>query len=124
MLLPDIAFTDGVISFNMLGQSSPPQSNFLGVTFRALDSHAHEVVYFQPFNFRAEEEQRRIHAVQYVSYPEYLWFSLREEQPEKYEQPVTPAPDGDGWFGAKVTIKGSCVRVYVNDEVFELKTEE
>ena len=37
VVLTGIEFTDGVIEFDALGQSDPPQSNFLGVAFRFVD---------------------------------------------------------------------------------------
>ncbi len=53
VVLPGIEFTDGVIEFDALGQSDPPQSNFLGISFRYVDETTHDAVYFRPFNFRA-----------------------------------------------------------------------
>jgi hypothetical protein len=112
--LKDIAFTDGVIAFDALGQSAPPQSNFLGVAFQAVDDETHEAVYFRPFNFRADDAERKSHAVQYVAHPHYPWFDLRQNKPGQYEQPVAPAPDGDGWFHAEVVIAQRRVSAYVN----------
>ena len=44
ILLDGIEFTNGVIEFDVLGQSSPPQSNFLGFAFRAVDATTHDAV--------------------------------------------------------------------------------
>lgn len=114
VILNDVEFTNGIIEFDALGQSAPPQSNFLGVAFRAVDDQTHDAIYFRPFNFRAEVAERKIHAVQYVSHPEYPWFDLRKNKPGQYEQPILPAPDGDTWFHAKIVIARPKVRVYVN----------
>jgi hypothetical protein len=114
VLLNGIAFTNGVIEFDALGQSAPPQSNFLGIAFHAVDDGTHDAIYFRPFNFRAEDRERKIHAVQYVSHPDYPWFDLRKEKPGKYEQPIDPAPDGDAWFHARIVVEWPRVRVYVN----------
>ena len=65
-------------------------------------------------NFRAADLDRRAHAVQYISHPSNRWFHLRQNQPGRYEQPITPAPDGDRWFHAKIVIDRPTVRVYVN----------
>lgn len=113
--LTGIKFTDGVIEFDALGQSNPPQSNFLGVAFRVVDDTTHDAVYFRPFNFRAEDPVRKSHAVQYISHPKYHWFDLRKDKPDQYEKPIVPAPDGDTWFHAKIVIQKSKVSVYVND---------
>lgn len=112
--LPGLSFTDGVIEFDALGQSEPPQSNFLGVAFHLVDAVTHEAVYFRPFNFRADDPDRKSHAVQYVSHPHHRWWDLREHSPLRYEQPIEPAPDGDAWFHARIEVDGSVVRAYVN----------
>jgi hypothetical protein len=114
IVLTGIEFTDGVIEFDALGQSEPPQSNFLGVAFRFIDEQTHDAVYFRPFNFRAADAERKIHAVQYISHPNYHWFDLRKDHPGCYEQPIVPAPDGDSWFHARIVIERPTVRVYVN----------
>ena len=95
VVLTDIMFTNGVIEFDALGQSGPPQSNFLGVAFRVVDEQTHDAIYFRPFNFRAADPDRQSHALQYISHPSYRWFNLRQNQPGIYEQPIIPAPDGD-----------------------------
>ena len=114
ILLNDIEFTNGIIEFDALGQSDPPQSNFLGIAFHAVDDRTHDAVYFRPFNFHADDADRKAHAVQYVSHPEYPWFDLRKDKTGEYEQPIVPAPDGDSWFHAKIVIERSKVSVYVN----------
>ena len=112
--LNDIEFTDGTIEFDALGQSEPPQSNFLGVAFNILDERTHEAVYFRPFNFRAPDAKRSSRAVQYISHPRFRWFDLRRDKPGHYEQPIVPAPDGDGWFSARIVVQRPKVSVYVN----------
>jgi hypothetical protein len=115
VVLRGVEFTDGVIEFDVLGQSGPPQSNFLGIAFHYVDEETHDAVYFRPFNFRADDPERKAHAVQYISHPKNPWYSLRKDKPGQYEKPVTPTPDGDGWFHARVVIERPTVRVYVND---------
>jgi hypothetical protein len=114
IVLNDIDFRNGVIEFDALGQSEPPQSNFLGVAFRIVDEQIHDAVYFRPFNFRAEDPVRKIHAVQYISHPGHHWFNLRTDSPGEYEQPIIPVPDGDSWFHARIVIERPQVSVYVN----------
>jgi hypothetical protein len=115
ILLDRIEFTDGVIEFDALGQSSPIQSNFLGFAFRVLDAKTHDAVYFRPFNFRAEDVERKAHAVQYVSHPKYRWQVLRKEKPGQYEKPILSAPDGDAWFHVRIVVAKPKVSVYVNE---------
>lgn len=114
VLLPGLDFTDGVIKFDALGQSEPPQSNFLGISFRYVDEHTHDAVYFRPFDFHAEDPERKIHAVQYISHPQHHWFDLRENHNGLYEKPITPAPSGDDWFHAKIVITHPTVSVFVD----------
>ena len=114
VILSDVTLTDGVIEFDALGQSEPPQSNFLGVAFRLVDDVTHDVVYFRPFNFRAADPDRKAHAVQYVSHPQHRWWDLREHTPLTYERPIEPAPDGDAWFHVRIEVAWPMVRAYVN----------
>jgi hypothetical protein len=115
IVLDRIEFTNGVVEFDALGQSSPPQSNFLGFAFRHVDAKTHDAVYFRPFNFRAAELERKAHAVQYVSHPTYRWEALRNDKPSQYEKPIVPAPDGDVWFHVRIVVEKPRVSVYVNN---------
>ena len=115
IVLDKTEFTDGVIEFDALGQSAPQGSNFLGIAFRFVDETTHDAVYFRPFNFRAEDSQRKIHAVQYISHPKYRWQVLRQEKPDQYEKGIVPAPDGDSWFHARIVVQKPKVRVFVNN---------
>jgi hypothetical protein len=115
ILLDRIEFTNGAIEFDALGQSAPPQSNFLGFAFRVVDAKTHDAVYFRPFNFRAGEAERKAHAVQYVSHPNYRWQALRKDKPGQYEKPIVSAPDGDAWFHARIVVEKPKVSVWVND---------
>jgi len=113
--LDRIQFMNGVIEFDALGQSSPPQSNFLGFAFRLADAKTHDAVYFRPFNFRAADAERKAHAVQYISQPKYGWEVLRTDKPLQYEKPIVPEPDGDAWFHVRIVVQKPEVRVYVNN---------
>jgi hypothetical protein len=107
-------FTNGIIEFDGKGKSGPPQSNFMGIIFRALDAETHDVVYFRPFNFRAPNPDNKSHSVQYASHPKWGWDRLRQEHPGQFEKSIEPAPDGDAWFHAKVVIAKPKVSVFVN----------
>ncbi len=112
--LEGTTFADGTIEADILGQSAPPQTNFLGIAFRGVDDTTYDCVYFRPFNFRAPNPDNASHAVQYISHPEWTWSRLRKERTGRYEQPIAPAPDGDAWFHAKIVIAGKSIRVFVN----------
>lgn len=112
--LDGFEFDEGTIEFDAKGKSEPRGSGFIGVAFRGVGEKIHDVVYFRPFNFRAADAQRKIHAVQYCSEPSWPWHRLRKEKTGQYEKPIEPAPDGDVWFHAKVVIAKRQVKVYVN----------
>jgi hypothetical protein len=112
--LDGFEFRAGTIEFDAKGKSAPPQSSFVGVAFRVVDAATHDAVYFRPFNFRAADPDRKSHAVQYVSEPQWPWQRLRKEKPGQFEKPIEPAPDGDSWFHAKVVVEKRQVKVFVN----------
>jgi 3-keto-disaccharide hydrolase len=112
--LEGIEFTNGVIEIDIRGKDVQQQS-FVGVAFHGLDEKTYDAVYFRPFNFKTEDQARRIRAVQYIAHPTYTWQKLRTEQPGKYEKPVNPAPDPNGWFHARIVVASPKVSVFVND---------
>jgi len=112
--LEGIEFANGAIEIDIRGKDVQQQS-FVGVAFHGLDEKTHDAIYFRPFNFKAEDPARRLRAVQYIAHPTYPWQKLREEHPGKYEQPVNPVPDPNGWFHARVVVASPKVSVFVND---------
>lgn len=112
--LNGVEFTNGAIEFDVRGKDVQQQS-FVGVAFHGLDDKTYDAVYFRPFNFKAEDSARRLRAVQYIAHPTYTWQKLRTEQPGKYEQPVNPVPDPNGWFHVRVVVASPKVSVFVNE---------
>jgi len=112
--LEGLEFANGAIEFDVRGKDVQGQS-FVGVAFHGQDEKTYDAVYFRPFNFKAEDPARHAHAVQYISHPTYTWQKLRTEQPGKYEQSVSPAPDPNGWFHARVVVASPKVSVFVSD---------
>lgn len=112
--LEDYKFKNGTIEFDVKGKNVL-QKSFVGIAFQAIDETNYDVIYFRPFNFKSEDADRRSHAVQYIASPNHDWKKLREEFPNKYEQPVEPAPNPDEWFHARIVINGKTVSVFVND---------
>lgn len=113
--LPDIEFANGAIELDIRGKDIPQQS-FVGVAFHGVDGTTYDAIYFRPFNFRTEDQARRIRAVQYISHPANTWQKLRAEQPGKYEQPVNPVPDPNDWFHVRVVVASPKVSVFVGDD--------
>jgi len=111
--LAGIEFSNGDIELDIKGKDVPQQS-FVGVAFHGVDASAYDAIYFRPFNFRTEDAARRVRAVQYISHPVHTWQKLRAEHPGKYEQPVNPVPDPNGWFRARVVVASPKVSVFVD----------
>jgi hypothetical protein len=112
--LEGVEFADGIIEFDVRGKDVLQQS-FVGVAFHGVDGSTYDAVYFRPFNFKSEDPLRRSHAVQYISHPTYTWQKLRTEHTGRYEKPVMPVPDPNGWFHARIVVASPKVNVFVND---------
>ena len=112
--LPGLEFADGTIELDIKGKDVPQQS-FVGVAFHGVDGTTYDAIYFRPFNFRTEDQARRVRAVQYISHPSNTWQKLRAEQPGKYEKPVDPVPDPNTWFHVRIVVASPKVSVFVND---------
>jgi hypothetical protein len=111
--LKHVIFSNGSIEVDIKGNDEL-QESFVGIAFHGMDENTFDAVYFRPFNFQTDDPLRKIHAVQYISMPDYPWEALREKFNGKYEKGVTPAPDPNEWFHVKITIKSPQVIVYVN----------
>jgi hypothetical protein len=111
--LKHVIFSNGTIELDIRGKDVFQQS-FVGIAFHGIDNRTMDVVYFRPFNFHVEDSVRKLHAVQYVSLPEYSWEVLRDKFSGVYEKPLKSSPDGIAWFHVKVVIKSPQVTVYVN----------
>ena len=110
-------FQNGTIELELSGK---PGANavggargFVGVALRvAADVSRFECFYLRPTNGRAEDQVRRNHSAQYISFPEYPWERSRKETPEKYESYVDLAP-GE-WTRVRITVEGAKARLYVH----------
>jgi hypothetical protein len=111
--IDDLELTNGSIDVDIKGKDSF-QLSFVGLAFHGTNDSTYEAIYFRPFNFRSPDPVRKTHAVQYVSYPGFDWPILRSQSPNKYEQPVSPVPDPNEWFHARIEISGKKIRVFVN----------
>lgn len=112
--LNGVEFSTGTIEVDLRGQDFF-QRSFIGIVFHGVDTATYDVVYFRPFNFQAEDPVRRIHAVQYMTLPDFPWHKLREEQNGIYEKAIDPAPKATDWFHAKIEVTAEEVKVYVNN---------
>jgi hypothetical protein len=111
-----VNFTNGIIELDIKGKDVLQQS-FVGVAFHGKDEKTLDAVYFRPFNFQSSDSVRRIHAVQYVSHPDFPWNVLRETQNGKYEKAIASAPNPNEWFHAKIIVDYPHVTVYINNNI-------
>ena len=112
--IDDLNFANGSIELDIKGKDVLQQS-FVGVAFHGVDEKTLDAVYFRPFNFHATDSVRRIHAVQYISHPEFPWNVLRETQNAKYEKAIPSAPAPNDWFHVKIVVDYPHITVFVNN---------
>jgi hypothetical protein len=111
--IKDKNFSKGVIEVDLRGKDIFQQS-FLGIAFHGVDSITYDVVYFRPFNYRAEDPIRKIHAVQYASEPDWSWKRLRDERNGIYEKGIDPPPAATDWVHARIEVSDKQIKVFVN----------
>ena len=111
-VLRDSEFTTGTLEIELKGKAVK-QRSFLGVAFNIADERTFEAIYFRPFNFKAEPPVNQ-RAVQYLAWPENTWQKLRQAHPGKFESAVTPTPEPNEWFRARIEVSDKQVRVFVN----------
>ena len=110
-------FSNGIIEVDVAGKrkegAGAGARGFVGLAFRINeDNSAFECFYIRPTNGRAEDQLRRNHSVQYISFPEFPWHKLRRETPGKYE---TYADMEEGaWTHLKIEVSGDKARLYVH----------
>lgn len=112
VIFQKMEFENGTIEFDVKGKDVLQQS-FVGIAFHIQDEDTFNAIYFRPFNFKKPE--RAGHSVQYISHPEFTWNKLRSEFPGQFENHVSPIPDPDTFFHAKVDVQWPFVKVYVEN---------
>lgn len=113
-IFKNIEFENGTIEFDVKGKNVPGKS-FVGLAFHIQDFKTFNAVYFRPFNFTNPDKTRSGHSVQYICHPDFPWYKLRQDFPEQFENPVSPVPNPEDFFHAKVIIKWPWVSVYVEN---------
>ena len=117
--LKGVDFENGIIEVKVLSrllESAPDFARgFIGVAFHIDDSNTNfQSIYIRPTNGRAENQFRRNHSVQYFSYPNYKFDTLRKEFPETYE---TYADIGlDEWITLRLEVNERKVHLYINGQ--------
>jgi hypothetical protein len=112
-------FGDGVIEAEIAGapraDAGEGARGFVGIAFRVQDDlKTYDAFYLRPTNGRADDQIRRNHSTQYISHPEWPWFRLRKEFPEKYEAYVDLVPNT--WTRIKIEVRGTQAKLYVHGQ--------
>jgi hypothetical protein len=84
-------FSQGTIELDARGRDVFQQS-FVGVAFHRRDDNMYEAVYLRPFNFRATDPVRHMHAV-----------------------PVDSSISPTAWVRLRVVVDGRTIHVFVGD---------
>lgn len=117
LVVIDHEFGDGTIELHLAGMPGPnafqQARGFVGVAFHVQDGgDQFEAFYLRPTNGRAEDQERRNHATQYISFPDHPWHKLRKETPSRYEA-YADLVLGE-WTQVKVTVAGDKARLYLH----------
>lgn len=113
--IKDVVFSNGTIDVDIKGRDVL-QKSFVGIAFHGLNDSTYDAIYFRPFNFHAKDSIRKIHAVQYISHPQFGWERLRKERNGEFEKALVNPPDANAWFHARIIIKEDTVTVFINDD--------
>lgn len=111
-------FRDGVIEAQLAGTPHVDalefSRGFVGIAFRVQPGGSRfECFFLRPSNGRADDQLRRNHSTQYVSYPDYPWDRLRRESPGVYESYADLVPGV--WTKIKIVVSGIRAQLHVND---------
>ena len=113
-----LQFANGTIEAEVAGAPAPGADTsargFVGIAFRLQDDRkTYDAFYLRPTNGRAADQERRNHATQYISQPDWPWFRLRRETPSRYESYVDLVPNV--WTKIRIEVHGAQARLFVND---------
>ena len=118
-----LELSDGTIEVELAGVPAPGASGgargFVGIAFRLQPDdrpdgfRRYDAFYLRPTNGRADDQERRNQATQYISHPDWPWFRLRRETPSRYESYVDLEPDT--WTRMRIEVRGAQARLFVHD---------
>ncbi len=115
-------FENGTIEVKMYSQLKVPApysgiAGFIGLFFRVQeDDSAFESIYVRPKVGRSDNQLFRNHTVQYFSYPDYKFDTLRKIAPFRYEGSAPVALNE--WFTMRIEVNGETAELFINDEKY------
>jgi uncharacterized damage-inducible protein DinB len=119
--LTNLDFENGTIEVKMYSQLQDPVPNnyksaqgFIGLYFRIDEKEeGFESIYLRPRVGRSENQLFRNHTVQYFSYPDNKFETLRKKALGKYEG---SAPVGlNEWITMRIEVNGRKAEMFIND---------
>ena len=112
-------FVNGTIEVKVLSRIQDPSPfemarGFIGLAFRINESiSSFEAIYLRPSLGRARNQFSRNHSIQYFSYPDFKFDTLRKSSPGMYE---TAAPIAlNEWITMRIEINGQQVELFLNN---------
>ena len=112
-------FENGTIEVKLYSELQNPApysgiAGFIGLFFRVQeDDSAFESIYVRPKVGRSTNQRSRNHTVQYFSYPEYKFDTLRKIAPYRYEGSAPVALNE--WFTMRIEVNGETAELFIND---------
>lgn len=112
-------FENGTIEVKMYSQLKVPApysgiAGFIGIFFRVQeDDSAFEGIYVRPKVGRSDNQRFRNHAVQYFSYPNFKFDTLRKIAPFRYEGSAPVALNE--WITMRIEVNGETAEMFIND---------
>ena len=113
-------FENGTIEVKMYSQiqnPSPyaPAAGFIGLYYRiAADDSAWESIYLRPKVGRINNQMARNHAVQYFSYPNFKFQTLRDKFPAGSYEGSAPVALNE-WITMRLEINGETAEMFINN---------
>lgn len=115
-------FVNGTIEVKVLSRIQDPSPfemarGFIGLAFRINESiSSFEAIYLRPSLGRARNQFSRNHSIQYFSYPDFKFDTLRKSSPGMYE---TAAPIAlNEWITMRIEINGQQVELFLNNSKY------
>jgi hypothetical protein len=113
-------FENGTIEVKMYSQLQNPApypgiAGFIGVYFRILEDDSEwESIYVRPKVGRINNQFARNHAVQYFSYPNYKFQTLRDSFPAGTYEGSAPVALNE-WITMRLEVNGETAEMFIND---------
>lgn len=113
-------FENGTIEIKMYSQIQDPSpfagaAGFIGLYYRiAANDSAFESIYLRPKVGRASNQMFRNHAVQYFSYPDAKFETLRKNYPPGSYEGSAPVALNE-WITMRIEVNGETAEMFINN---------